>query len=79
MLIQFHGQEEENAGFLVDSNCAIWIKKDDNAAEIFKELYRNQENLETMRENAKNLAKPNSTKNICKILLDKNQKADDIF
>ena len=72
------GQEEENAQFLVDSGAAIWIKKTDNIATIFKDLYRNREKLETMKENAKKLAKPNSTANICKILLEENKKADNI-
>lgn len=79
MLTLFHGQEEENAKFLVDSNCAIWIKKDTNVFKVFKDLYRNQENLETMRKNSKTISKPNSTSNICKILLEKNEKADDLI
>ena len=44
-----------------------------------KNLYRNQENLETMRINSKNISKPNSTSNICKILLEQNKKSDDKF
>ena len=71
------GQEEQNAQFLVNSNTAIWIKKDDNIARIFKNLYRNQELLEKMSENSKKLAKPYSTKTICEILLKKEEETDD--
>ena len=71
------GQEEENAQFLVNSNSAIWIKKDDNIAKIFKNLYRNQDILKTMSENSKKLSKPNSTKDICEILFSKKKETDD--
>ena len=40
-------------------------------------LYRNKEELQIMKQNSKKLAKPHSTENICRILLDKNKKADD--
>lgn len=64
------GQEEENAQFLVDSGCAIWIKsKEKNIPGIFKKIYRNPEILENMKKASKQLAKPNSTKEICDILL----------
>jgi processive 1,2-diacylglycerol beta-glucosyltransferase len=64
------GQEEENAQFLVDNEVAIWIKKGDNIARALKNLYRNPEKVASMKENTFKLAKPNSTKDICKILLD---------
>lgn len=77
------GQEEENAQFLVDSGCAIWIKqKEKNIAGIFKKLYRNQNILEEMKQASRKLAKPDSTKEICDILLRKkeeNEEADDIL
>ena len=69
LLILYLGQEEENAQFLVDNAAAIWIKKGDNIARILKTLYRNPDILVSMKENATKLAKPNSTKEICKILL----------
>jgi processive 1,2-diacylglycerol beta-glucosyltransferase len=65
------GQEEENAEFLVEKGVAIWIKKNDNVARVFKDLYRNPQTLDLMKENTYTLAKPNSTECICKILLDK--------
>lgn len=64
------GQEEQNAQFLVDSGCAIWIKKKEkNIPGILKNLYRNKENLNQMADCSRKLAKPYSTKNICEILL----------
>ena len=64
------GQEEENAQFLVDKEVAIWIKKGDNIARALKNLYRDTNKLARMRANAIDLAKPYSTENICKILMD---------
>lgn len=63
------GQEEENAEFLVKNGVAIWIKKDDNIARVLKNLYRHPEKIDEMRNNIPALAKPNSTKNICDILM----------
>ena len=63
------GQEEENAEFLETKGVAIWIKKHDN---IEKELYNilnSEEKLQSMKINARLLAKKNSTRDICKILL----------
>lgn len=64
------GQEEENAEFLVENETAIWIKKEDNIARALKNLYRNPDIFEKMSENTKKIAKPNSTQNICEILLE---------
>lgn len=64
------GQEEENAKFLVDNNIAIWIKKGDNIARGLKNLFRNPDKIDNMRENSIKLSKPNSTRDICKILLE---------
>ena len=63
------GQEEENAEFLVNSGAAIWIKKNDNIARALKMLYRNPHKLVSMKNNAIYLSRPNSTENICKVLL----------
>lgn len=67
------GQEEENAEFLVEKGVAIWIKKNDNIARALKNLYRDPQKLPLMKENTFSLAKPDSTKEICEILL-KNEK-----
>ncbi|MBR3153267.1 MAG: glycosyltransferase [Clostridia bacterium] len=62
------GQEEENAEFLVKNKVAVWLKKDDNVARFLKNLYRHPEIIDEMRNNIPNLAKPNSTADICRIL-----------
>ena len=63
------GQEEENAEFLKEKGIAVWIRKKDDSSKIINDLLSNQEKLENMRKNTEILAKPNSTKNICDILL----------
>lgn len=63
------GQEEENAEFLENHGTAIWIKKKDDVYKILENLFSNPETLAKMKENTKTLAKPNSTKFICDILL----------
>ena len=63
------GQEEENADFLVSNDVAIWIRKEDNISRAIKNLYKDTDHFNTMIENTKLIAKPNSTKNICEILL----------
>ena len=64
------GQEEENAEFLESKGIAVWIKKSDNSKEVIENLLNDKNKLENMKENTKLLAKPNSTDDICKILLD---------
>ena len=63
------GQEEENAEFLQNKNVAKWIKTDEDIYPIFDALLNNKNILNTMKENTKLIAKPNSTKDICEIIL----------
>ena len=63
------GQEEENAEFLEKNGVAVWIQKNDNVKNLLENLFSDPEKLENMKENTKKLAKINSTKNICDILL----------
>ncbi len=63
------GQEEENAQFLEENKVAKWIKKDDDIKYIFNILLNDEYILNNMKENTKILAKPNSTRNICEIIL----------
>lgn len=65
------GQEEENAQFLEKNGVGIWIKENSNIARHLKNLYRHPETLQDMKKKEEELAKPNSTADICKILLDK--------
>ncbi len=63
------GQEEENAEFLESNGVAVWIKKEDNIEEELNKLFNSPEKLQSMKINARLLAKKNSTKDICEILL----------
>ena len=63
------GQEEENAEFLENKGVCIWIKKDDDAEKVLANLFANPDKLEEMKQNATLLGRPNSTKDICDILL----------
>ena len=63
------GQEEENATYLEENKVAIWIKKDDNVEEILNNLFKNPDKMQEMKIRARLISKKNSTKDICKILL----------
>ena len=63
------GQEEENAEFLEAHNVAVWLKKDDDPNKVIQDLFNNPEKLNEMKQNAKLLAKRNSTQDICKIIM----------
>ena len=63
------GQEEENAEFLESKGAAIWIKKNDNIEDAISAVLNDPDKLKQMKINAKLLAKKNSTKDICEILL----------
>lgn len=65
------GQEEENAKFLEDEKVAIWLKKDDDIKDILTNLFTSPYDLKNMKIKARLLAKKNSTRDICKVLLDK--------
>ena len=64
------GQEEENAAYLEKNKVAIWIKKGDNVEEILNKLFSNPDKMQEMKIRARLISKKNSTKDICKILLD---------
>ena len=65
------GQEEENAKFLEDEGVAIWLKKNDDYDEIIADLLADEDKLHQMKVNTKLLAKKNSTRDICDIILGK--------
>lgn len=69
MINPIPGQEEENASFLEDKGVAIWIKKHDNVGEVLRALFSSPDKMQKMKVNARLLAKKNSSKDICKILL----------
>lgn len=64
------GQEEENAEFLESSNCAIWLKKNDDPNEVFSSILNNETKLEDLKNNAIKLAKQTSTQDICNIIFE---------
>ena len=64
------GQEEENAKFLEDEHVGIWIKKEDDVKEVLNKVFADPYDLKNMKIKARLLAKKNSTRDICKILLD---------
>ncbi len=66
------GQEEENAKFLEEQGVCIWLKKDDDIDSVLTDLFKNPNKLTLMKLNASLLSKPNSTRDICKIIIEKN-------
>lgn len=63
------GQEEENAEFLENAEVAIWLRKHDNQDEVITKLLSDPSKLYSMKIKSKLMAKKNSTKNICEIIL----------
>lgn len=63
------GQEEENAEFLEENGVAIWLKKEDDAKEVLTNILGDSSKMKEMKIRARLLAKKNSTKDICKIVL----------
>lgn len=63
------GQEEENAEFLENSGVAVWIRKHDDFDKVISDLLSDEQKLHQMKINTKLLAKKNSTKDICNIIL----------
>lgn len=66
------GQEEENASFLENNHVAIWIKNGDNIEEEISSILDFPNTLENLQKQARLLGKPNSTKDICEIILNTN-------
>ena len=65
------GQEFQNAEFLEKKGVGIWIKSNNNISNTLHSLLNDPEKFKQMKINAKLLAKKYSTRDICKILLDK--------
>ena len=63
------GQEEENAKFLEQSKAGILIKNLDVLEITLKNLLYDPKKIEEMKLNIQKISKPNSTQNICNILL----------
>lgn len=67
------GQEEENAEFLEKSGVAVWIKKKDDFDAVISNLLSDEQKLHQMKINTKLLAKKNSTRDICNIILNNSE------
>lgn len=63
------GQEEENAEFLEEHQVAVWIKKDDDVNSILNYLLNDDKKLDLLKNNINLISQPESTKNICDIIL----------
>lgn len=67
------GQEVENAEFLEKAEVAVWLRKHDEPDDQIAVLLSNPDKLYSMKIKSKLMAKKNSTKNICKIILKKTE------
>jgi processive 1,2-diacylglycerol beta-glucosyltransferase len=63
------GQEEENAQFIEEKQIGVWVRKNDNIEDVLFSILNSPQKLKTMKINARLNAKKNSSKDICKILL----------
>ena len=63
------GQEEENAEFLENNKIGIWLKKDSDIYLTLNVLLNDDSTLNNLKQNISSIAKPDSTKNICDIIL----------
>ncbi len=64
------GQEEENAEFLEQYGCGVWLKNIDDAKEIISSILLNDEKLQNMKQKSIELSRPNSSKDICKVIFE---------
>ena len=64
------GQDEENAEFLENYGVARWLRDVNDSDAIISAVLNSNNTLSEMKEKTKLLAKPESTRNICRILLD---------
>lgn len=63
------GQEEENAEFLENNKIGIWLKKDSDIYLTLNVLLNDDSTLNNLKQNISSIAKPDSTRNICDIIL----------
>lgn len=67
------GQEVQNTLYLEEQGVAKWIKNDIDTKYVIKNILEDDEELQHMKIRSKLIAKRNSTKNICEILLEKKE------
>lgn len=64
------GQEEENARFLLNNGAAVRLFDADKTTPFLNRLLNDEKRLKCMKEMQKNIAKPNSTKDIVEKILE---------
>ena len=65
------GQEEENSNFLLNSGAAARIYSADKTKPFFEQLINNEERIRGMKEMQRLIARPNSTRDICEVIMGK--------
>lgn len=63
------GQEEENAKFVENNEAGLWLKKGDNIEILLSNIFNDANKLDYLKNKASLIAKKNSTRDICEILL----------
>ncbi|WP_027309434.1 glycosyltransferase [Caloramator sp. ALD01] len=65
------GQEEKNADYLLNNGIAARIHSDDSVVSILMQLLNSKVRLQHMKECCREKAKPNATRDICNLILQK--------
>lgn len=68
------GQEEENADYIEKCGVGIWIKDKTSIKDVLLNIFTNPYLLQNMKVKARLIAKKNSTRDICEILLKNDSK-----
>jgi len=63
------GQEEQNAEFLENNKIGVWLRKNDDIKTVLEKFINDDKQLNEFHNNALKLARKDSTKEICRILL----------
>lgn len=64
------GQEERNADYIINSGMAAKVKEASELTILISQLIQSKLRLTHMRDMANEKSKPNSTKNICELMID---------
>ena len=65
------GQEYANTAFILENEIGTFISTEDRVKDILIQLKNNKDSFKIMKENIKKIKKPNSSKDICNIILKK--------
>ncbi|SKA76242.1 Monogalactosyldiacylglycerol synthase [Caloramator quimbayensis] len=68
------GHEEKNANYLLNCGIAATFKKSSDAVNVVRQLIKNTSRLEQMKSIALEKSKPNSTKDICRLIIEQSKK-----